>query len=108
MSDYSMQQLERDVAEEVRGRADELRQETYPEDMVMELADGWVPIYTYDILQYAANDLALAVDEPECGPAFDGSPTPINIIAANIWDRLQAVASEALYELQEEWEQGEE
>ena len=67
-----------------------------------EFADGAVPIYNYDLLQLAT-DLTngLALTEPEIGPAFDGTPTPINIIAANVYEAVEA-------ELHEEWRRIEE
>ena len=60
-----------------------------PHDIIYEVADSNVPIYNHDILQAAADDISLGTDEPELGPAFDGSPTPVNIIAANIYERIQ-------------------
>lgn len=57
-------------------------------DRIHELADSWTPIYYSEILSLAADNLDLATDEPELGPAFDGSPTPINIIAANIYEAI--------------------
>ena len=92
--EHSMRSLESALREEIGGMIETIKEEPYPEDMLTELADGWTPIYTSDILAYAANDIALATAEPEVGPAFDGSPTPVNIIAANIYERLQAVAFE--------------
>ncbi len=65
-------------------------------DIIHEIADGCVPVYTYDILECAMNDNSLATDEPECGPAFDGTPTPVNIIAANIYERI----TQALWDYQ--------
>lgn len=59
-------------------------------DTIHELADGLVPVYTSDLMQLAANNLSLATDVPELGPAFDGSPTPVNIIAANVYEWLTA------------------
>lgn len=44
-----------------------------------------LPRYTSDLLALACEDNALAVDTPELRPAFDGSPTPANIIAANVY-----------------------
>jgi len=61
-----------------------------PNDTIFELSDSGVPIYTGDIIQYALENLDFAVNEPELGPAFDGSPTPTNIIAANIFEYLEA------------------
>ena len=70
-----------------------------PGDVAFEIADSLVPVYTGDILDMAADDYNLAVDAPELGPAFDGSPTPVNIIAANIFDRLYAEAQEVMERL---------
>ena len=72
------------------------QEETEPNDTIHEIADQAPPIYTRDILEWAAEDIDLALDEPELGPAFDGTPTPINIIAANIYERIEQ-------ELWEEW-----
>jgi len=85
-----------DCIRELRERIEENPDEREPHDWIHEIADSNVPIYYSDILQYAADDIDLATAEPEIGPAFDGSPTPINVIAANIFDRLE----EALWE---EW-----
>jgi len=57
-------------------------------DTAHEIADGAVPVYYNRIAEVGASDLALILDEPEIGPAFDGSPTPVNIIAANIYERV--------------------
>ena len=54
----------------------------YPEDRMHEIADGAVPIHYGDILQCAVDDINLALSEPEVGPAFDGSPTPIKQLAS--------------------------
>lgn len=85
--------LERDLRAEIDERASELRADAYPEDTLTEMVDSSVPIYTADLLDVARSDLAIASAEPELGPAFDGSPTPANIIAANIYEHLSAVAS---------------
>ena len=61
-----------------------------PHDMIFETADSSVPVYTYDLLTIAASDLWLATETPDLGPAFDGSPTPVNIIAANIFEAIEA------------------
>ena len=53
-----------------------------------EIADDLVPVYTGDILElaYEHHDFALLI--PESGPAYDGTPTPLNIIAANIFEYI--------------------
>ena len=70
-------------------------------DIVHEIADSNVPIYTSDLLDVAADNLYMATNEPELGPAFDGSPTPVNIIAANIYEEISNRLYEVARELQE-------
>ncbi len=82
-----------DVREELRDRFEEypddfLRNE--PNDVISEIADTNTPLYTWDLMELAAENLNFATDEPELGPAFDGSPTPVNIIAANIYEAIEA------------------
>lgn len=89
---YDIQDLQR----EALAILDEYPQSDDYSDLVHEIADSLVPVYSYDIVQYAANDITLATDEPEIGPAFDGSPTPVNIIAANIYERLVTALNEEL------------
>ena len=67
------------------------------DNMIPELADGSVPVYIDDLMNMAANDIELAMVAPESDPAFDGTPTPVNIIAANVYEAVTA----ALYV---EWE----
>ena len=77
------------------------------EDSLFEIADSCVPVYTSDLMELAADDLSLAVDEPELGPAFDGSPTPVNIIAANVFEKLYAEAREEYNKVMEAKEEAE-
>lgn len=58
-------------------------------DLIFEIADSNVPIYTGDLMQLAADNIYLATEEPELGPAFDGSPTPVNIVAANVFEHIE-------------------
>ena len=67
-------------------------------DLIAEIADANVPVYHGELLELAAGDLetdGVGVVAPEMGPAFDGTPTASNIIAANVYERL----SEALENL---------
>ena len=61
-----------------------------PGDRIHEIADGCVPVYHSDLLEIAADDNDMATNEPELGPAFDGKATPVNIIAANIFEAIEA------------------
>lgn len=77
----------------------------YPGDEIHEVADAACPVYTYDILKLASDNWELITTEPEIGPAFDGKPTPLNIIAANIYEHLTAALYSRLYEWREEQEE---
>ncbi|WP_167631040.1 hypothetical protein [Mariprofundus ferrooxydans] len=84
----------------------------YPEDLVFEIADSWVPIYYSQIAALAAEDISLMLDEPELGPAcgdnFIGKEgTPIAWIAANIFERIEAALQEELQTLMQEKEEAE-
>ena len=93
---HSMEHLERDVRVAMNELLDENKDHQYPEDLCHEVADAWTPIYTWNIAMYAASDITLLTEVPECGPAFDGSATPLNLIAANIYERLSDVCSDTL------------
>ena len=58
-------------------------------DIIFEVADSNVPVYTSDLLDVASNDNWVATNEPGLGPAFGGEPTPTNIIAANIFEGIE-------------------
>jgi hypothetical protein len=70
---------------------------------ITEIYDSAVPIYTSDIMLIGSVSDVYS-REPECGPAFDGSPTPQNIIAGIIYDILSETAWEELREYLEELE----
>ena len=77
-------------------------------DVIHEIADGHVPVYTSDLMALAAEDINLATAEPELGPAFDGSPTPVNIVAANVYEAITASLWDDWREIEEEEEEKEE
>ncbi len=88
MSWYDLQQSVRD---EIRDEADALMDDAYPEDRLTEMVDSWVPVYSSELLDLAADNNELAINEPEI-LAFDGAATPINAIAGNVYEGLMAVA----------------
>lgn len=77
------------ACEELQEWIDENSGNDEPHDRIFEIADSSVPVYNYDLLQLACNNVELAINEPENGPAFDGTPTPINIIAANVFEYIE-------------------
>jgi len=58
------------------------------EDLVYEIADDSVPVYYYEQIECARDNMDLATTVPELGPAFGGEATACNIIAANIYEEL--------------------
>lgn len=57
-------------------------------DQISEIADSSTPCYHGELLDLAAENNFLATDEPEI-IAFDGSPTPINCIAGNVYCHIE-------------------
>ena len=81
----------------------------YPTDLIHEVADGSVPVYYSELIEYGYCNRDLMHDVPELGPAFDGEPTPMNIIAANVYEavsnHLHQELDDILEELREEQEE---
>lgn len=63
-----------------------------------EIADSAVPIYNQDLIELAGENYLLALTEPEIGPAFDGSNTPINLIAANVYEAVTDALNRRYYD----------
>lgn len=88
-----MTQTLRDILNDARDELKEWMQEN----------EGYTP---GDLMELAADDIDLATTEPELGPAFDGSPTPTNIIAANVYEavsnHLHGIIQEVEDEIEEE------
>lgn len=99
----TMFRLEQEVRKEIRDNATELLREVYPEDTITEYVDSSVPVYNSTLLELAASNNSLALDEPEI-LAFDGTATPINAIAGNIYERLSEVANEEWESIKDEAE----
>ena len=72
--------------------------EAEPNEGIGEIAGSNVPIYTADLIQLGADNWELMMTESEIGPAFDGTPTPLNILAANVYDAITTA-------LWERWQQ---
>jgi hypothetical protein len=103
----TLEQLVSDAIGELREWRDENPGEDEPHDTIFEITDSSVPVYTGDLLRLAAENLHLATDEPELGPAFDGKPTPVNIIAANVFTHIEQALWEAWQQLQDDEDEDE-
>lgn len=97
----SLEQIIIDAKEELQEQLTSEPDMEYPEDRIHEITDSACLMPNYQYLDLAAANNDLATSEPECGPAFDGTATPINIICANIYERINQELFELLYEIQE-------
>jgi DNA-binding PadR family transcriptional regulator len=61
--------LEQNLIEELNDNKEEILNSSYPEDLINDYADGWIPIYNWDVLETAQSDLYLLneADEDETG-----------------------------------------
>ncbi len=106
--EYYMPDLLEDARDSLKNEYD-LLDASDPYDYIAEVADGFVPVYHSDLIEYGYHNRDLMHDVPELGPAFDGEPTPMNIIAANIYEavsnHLHQELDKILEELEEELEE---
>ena len=81
--------LKEDLLSELEDNKEEIMdlEEDDRSDRIGEFADGCVPVFNYDLLEVAQDELWLAVDEPEI-LAFDGKSTAVAAIAGNIYQEL--------------------
>jgi hypothetical protein len=106
MSVNNLSEVVADALDQLRDRWTHYRDDfgpraDQPYDVIIEIADSAVPVYTSDLLALACQDNSLATATPELGPAFDGSPTPTNIIAANVFEMIEAALWDAWREIVE-------
>ena len=90
---YYKEDLIEGAIEDLQERIDwcEKEEEIYDEDdLISEIADNNIPIYTYDLLQYASNNFDLIYKNDLCSEDADC----IQIIQANIYELL----TEELYD----------
>lgn len=100
-TEITLSALLQDAEEEFREWIKDNPDETDPHEVITEITDSSVPVYTYDLLSLARDNTELALDEPEIGPAFDGKSTPINIIAANIYEAIERHLWEVWHAIEE-------
>ena len=93
-------QLEKDFLEDLEECKTEILEATYPEDIIHERADSWVPDYNYSRLQLACDDLWLGY--PSEGGLTQDCDNAYDIIAINIYERLSNIGHEWLEHAQKE------
>jgi hypothetical protein len=82
---------------------DDIRNSIDDNGRITEMVDSSVPIYNYDIMKLGTLTEVWA-HENELGPAFDGTPTPVNTLATAIYEILQETAWEYVDEYLDELE----
>tara|TARA_R110002020_G_scaffold404420_1_gene614501 strand:+ start:162 stop:473 length:312 start_codon:yes stop_codon:yes gene_type:complete len=90
---YYLSEIQRQAREELEDQIQwcEKEEEEYDkDDLIAEVSDNNIPIYTYDLLQYASNNFDLL----EQNDMVDDQPDVVSIIQANIYELLM----EDLYE----------
>ena len=86
----TMHQLEIDLIDELNDNKKEILEREYPSDLITEYADGYVPIYNYDLIEESSSDHTLAnVDDTGLLPQ---NPSVHDIIRMAIYERLINVA----------------
>ena len=90
----TMYQLEQDLLAELNDNKKEILEHKYPEDILHEYVDSNVPVYNYDRLQLACDDLWLGY--PSDSGLSDGCDNAYDIIASNIYEKLSEAAHDWL------------
>ena len=82
----TIHQLEKDLVDELNSNKKEILENQYPEDAITELADSYVPIYNYDLIDALSCDHTLAyVDDTGLIPE---NPGVHDIIRMAIYEKL--------------------
>jgi len=97
----TIEELKQDLLEELNDRKDEILGSEYPEDIIHEIVDSHVPVYTQSILKVVMSDLDLAFIVPEVRGG-NGSDCAVNILIGVIYEELREVADEWLQSQQKE------
>jgi len=91
---------------ELRERRDDHPNKNEPHEAIHEIAYRKVPDNYHVLLDLAAHHIHLAIDDPEMGPLnginFDGTPSPVNIIAANVYEHIEHALRDAWQEMLDE------
>jgi len=98
---YYLSELQRGAEEELEDQIKwyEKEKEEYDEDdLIAEVSENNIPIYTYELLQYASNNFDLIEPNDLAGD----SPDVVKIIQCNIYELLMEDLYEYLNERKED------
>lgn len=94
--------LETDIRNHIRDVIDDLLAEEYPEDMIHEITDGFVPVYNAQLAEMLANDTSLAeLDDEGLG---EGVTNIFKRLQIAVYERLHAAASNEFWAIKIEME----
>lgn len=103
----SLKNLQQEAAEELRERvreeADGARDIIHPSDLIHEIADANVPVYTADLAAMAYEEPSLLLAEPETGPGTAGE-NALGYLQAAVYDALRHHLTEEWDEIRAEWD----
>ena len=94
-----LEKLIADMLNELEENKEAIVPSDYPEDMIFEVVDAWIPVYYYDLSQLLAEDNSLA--EVDDAGLLPDNPSVWNIIGTAVYERLTAEAHQWLYDEQE-------
>tara|TARA_R100000697_G_scaffold4140_3_gene9024 strand:+ start:79 stop:393 length:315 start_codon:yes stop_codon:yes gene_type:complete len=96
----TMHQLEKNLIEDLNDNKKEILDSQYPEDLITEYVDSWIPIYNSDLIEALSEDHSLAyVDDTGI---LGENPDVHQIIRCSIYEKLCHVGHNWLYENQKE------
>jgi hypothetical protein len=100
MKKITMHQLEKNLIEELNDNKKQILDSQYPEDLINEYVDGWIPIYNSDLIEALSEDHSLAyVDDTGI---LGENPDVHQIIRCSIYEKLSNIGNNWLYENQKE------
>ena len=91
-----MYTLENDLIAGLECEREDILESAYPQHRVTELADGYIPVYFYELAQLLASDTSLS--EPDDIGLVEGVTDVWQILQASIYERLSVVAHQWLSE----------
>ena len=95
MQSFYMTDLIQELIDDLNDNIEEIKHADHPHDYVYELVDSHVPIMHNDLLNYALHNHYIATSTPDIF-TFDGSHSPVNAIAGNIYQELSETAHDWL------------
>lgn len=98
-----LRHLIKDAVEELEDTFDDIVETTADSDL-QDIAEKYVPVHFFDVIELTREDLWLATEEPQSF-FFSGEHTAVNAIAGNAYDEILQALWTRYEELKEEREE---